>query len=113
MSDKMFRYFYVYSKGGDDLNMEMFPAGPFLDQMLGEYVVLLGENGYQFDIDISDKEAEIYVGSSGYEEDNRQCIYQHQKVFGQIKKHRYKGIYRSEKGKNLFQKLYKSGKQQG
>lgn len=35
MSDKMFRYFYVYSKGGEDLNMEMFPAGPFLDQMLG------------------------------------------------------------------------------
>ena len=65
MSDKMFRYFYVYSKGGDDLNMEMFPAGPFLDQMLGEYVVLLGENGYQFDIDISDKEAEIYVDLQG------------------------------------------------
>lgn len=65
MSDKMFRYFYVYSKDGDDLNMEMFPAGPFLDQMLGEYVVLLGENGYQFDIDISDKEAEIYVDLQG------------------------------------------------
>ena len=65
MSDKMFRYFYVYSKGGEDLNMEMFPAGPFLDQMLGDYVVLLGENGYQFDIDISDKEAEIYVDLQG------------------------------------------------
>ena len=65
MSDKMFRYLYVYSKGGEDLNMEMFPAGPFLDQMLGEYVVLLGENGYQFDIDISDKEAEIYVDLQG------------------------------------------------
>ena len=45
--------------------MEMFPAVPVLDLMLGEYVVLLGENGYQFDIDISDKEAEIYVDLQG------------------------------------------------
>lgn len=65
MSDKMFRYFYVYSKGGDDLNMETFQVGPFLDQMLGEYVVLLGENGYQFNINISDKEAEISVDVQG------------------------------------------------
>lgn len=65
MSDKMFRYFYVYSKGSDALKMETFQAGPFLDQMLGEYMVLLGENGYQFNIDISDKEAEISVDVQG------------------------------------------------
>ena len=33
--------------------------------MLGEYVVLLGENGYQFNINISDKEAEISVDVQG------------------------------------------------
>lgn len=65
MSDKMFRYFYVYSKSSDELNMETFQAGPFLDQMLGEYMVLLGENGYQFNVDISDKEAEISVDVQG------------------------------------------------
>lgn len=65
MSDKMFRYFYVYSKGNDELKMETFPAGSFLDQMLGEYVVLLGENGYQFNINISDREAEISVDVQG------------------------------------------------
>lgn len=65
MSDKMFRYFYVYSKGNDELDMETFPAGPFLDQMLGEYVVLFGENGYQFNIDISDRDAEISVDVQG------------------------------------------------
>ncbi|MDD6404691.1 MAG: HAMP domain-containing sensor histidine kinase [Clostridiales bacterium] len=65
MSDKMFRYFYVYSKGGDELRMETFPAGPFLEQMLGEYAVLLGEKGYKFNIDISDKKAEIRVDVQG------------------------------------------------
>lgn len=65
MSDKMFRYFYVYSKSSDELKMETFQAAPFLDQMLGEYMVLLGENGYQFNIDISDKDAEISVDVQG------------------------------------------------
>lgn len=65
MSDKMFRYFYVYSKSSDELNMETFQAGPFLNQMLGEYMVLLGENGYQFNVDISDREAEISVDVQG------------------------------------------------
>lgn len=65
MSDKMFRYFYVYSKGSDELKMETFQAGTFLSQMLGEYMVLLGENGYQFNMDISDKEAEISVDVQG------------------------------------------------
>ena len=45
--------------------METFPAGPFLEQMLGEYAVLLGEKGYKFNIDISDKEAEIRVDVQG------------------------------------------------
>lgn len=65
MSDKMFRYFYVYSKSSDELKMETFQAAPFLDQMLGEYMVLLGENGYQFNLDISDKDAEISVDVQG------------------------------------------------
>lgn len=65
LSDKMFRYFYVYSKADDDLKMETFPAADFLNQMLGEYVVLLGENGYEFNINISDKPAEICVDVQG------------------------------------------------
>ena len=65
MSDKMFRYFYVYSKSSDELNMETFQAGPFLNQMLGENMVLRGENGYQFNVDISDREAEISVDVQG------------------------------------------------
>lgn len=65
MSDKMFRYFYVYSKGGDELKLEIFPAGDFLGQMIGEYVVLLGENGYEFNINMSDKEADICVDVQG------------------------------------------------
>lgn len=65
MSDKMFRYFYVYSKSSDELNMEKFQAGPFLSQMLGEYMVLLEENGYQFNMNISDMEAEISVDVQG------------------------------------------------
>ena len=81
--------------------------------MLGEYVVLLGENGYQFDIDISDKEAEIYVDLQGMKRITDNVFTNIRKYSDKSKMHRYKGIYRSEKGKNLFQKLYKSGKQQG
>lgn len=65
MSDKMFRYFYVYSKSDDDLKLETFPAGDFLGQMLGEYVVLYSENGYEFNVNISDKEAELYIDVQG------------------------------------------------
>lgn len=65
LSDKMFRYFYVYSKSDDDLKLESFPAADFLRQMLGEYVVLLEESGYEFNIDISEKPAELCVDVQG------------------------------------------------
>lgn len=61
LSDKMFRYFYVYSKNGDELTPETFPAEDFLNQMLGEYVVLLGESGYDIRTDMSGKAAEVCV----------------------------------------------------
>lgn len=65
MSDKMFRYFYVYSKGDEELNMEVLPAAPLFEQMIGEYIVLLEEKGFRFNVSASDKEASVRVDVQG------------------------------------------------
>lgn len=65
LSDKMFRYFYVYSKGEETLNMETFDAGDFLNQMLGEYVLLMEDNGFIFNRENTAEDAKISVDVQG------------------------------------------------
>lgn len=48
LSDKLFRYFFVYSGHTDKLKMEMFDAKELFQQMVGEYIILLEEKGITF-----------------------------------------------------------------
>lgn len=48
LSDKLFRYFFVYSVHTDKLKMEMFDAKELFQQMVGEYIILLEERGITF-----------------------------------------------------------------
>jgi signal transduction histidine kinase len=50
LSDKLFRYFFVYSGKKDDLNFEIYDATELFQQMLGEYIILLREKGYEFKV---------------------------------------------------------------
>lgn len=48
LSDKLFRYFFVYSGHTDKLKMEIFDAKELFQQMVGEYIILLEEKGITF-----------------------------------------------------------------
>lgn len=48
LSDKLFRYFFVYSGHTDKLKMELFDAKELFQQMVGEYIILLEEKGITF-----------------------------------------------------------------
>lgn len=61
LSDKLFRYFYVYSKGDDNIVLEEFDAAGLFDQLIGEYVILLEEKGYTFKIDTFNHAANIKI----------------------------------------------------
>lgn len=45
LSDDMFRYFLLFG-GKIDLDMQDYPAGTLLEQMLSEHILLLRESGY-------------------------------------------------------------------
>jgi signal transduction histidine kinase len=63
LSDKLFRYFFVYSGKKDDLNFEIYDADDLFQQMLGEYIILLREKGYIFNVDRLKEKANIKVDS--------------------------------------------------
>lgn len=61
LSDKLFKYFYVYKKSEDALEVEEFNAAALFDQLIAEYVVLLEEQGFNFKIDTGNRDAVIKV----------------------------------------------------
>lgn len=61
LSDKLFKYFYVYSKSDDNIVLEEFDAAGLFDQLVGEYVILLEEKGFTFKIDTFNHAANIKV----------------------------------------------------
>lgn len=61
LSDKLFRYFYVYSKDDDKIELEEFEASSLFNQLIGEYVILLEEKGFTFKIDTFNHSASIKV----------------------------------------------------
>ena len=61
LSDKLFRYFFVYSGHTDELKMEKFPAKEFFQQMIGEYMCLLEEKGITFQIKTEDNSPKIQI----------------------------------------------------
>ncbi|MGN0393778.1 MAG: histidine kinase dimerization/phospho-acceptor domain-containing protein [Coprococcus sp.] len=61
LSDKLFRYFYVYTKSDDTLEFEEFDAAGLFDQLITEYVILLEEKGFNFKIDTGKRDAIIKV----------------------------------------------------
>jgi signal transduction histidine kinase len=66
LSDKMFRYFYVYSHDRESLTFERFEAGDFLEQTLGEYAVLLSESGYKCRLEALQGKAYMSVDVQGF-----------------------------------------------
>lgn len=48
LSDKLFKYFYVYSEGKDSITLEKYRVNELFDQMIGEHIVLLSDEGFQF-----------------------------------------------------------------
>ena len=61
LSDKLFRYFFVYSGHTDELKMEKFPAKEFFRQMIGEYMCLLEEKGITFQIKTEDNSPKMQI----------------------------------------------------
>lgn len=61
LSDKLFRYFFVYSGHTDELKMETFHAKEFFQQMIGEYMCLLEEKGITFHVKTEDHSPDIQV----------------------------------------------------
>lgn len=61
LSDKLFRYFYVYSKSDDNLVLEEFEVSALFDQLVGEYVILLEDKGFHFKIDTLSQSVNIKV----------------------------------------------------
>ena len=61
LSDKLFRYFFVYSGHTDELKMEVYHAKEFFQQMIGEYMCLLEEKGITFRITTEDNSPMIKV----------------------------------------------------
>lgn len=50
LSDKLFRYFFVYSRTDEEMKLEEYDAANLLQQLLGEYIILLEEKGFTFTI---------------------------------------------------------------
>lgn len=61
LSDKLFRYFYVYSKSDENLVLEEFEVSALFDQLVGEYVILLEDKGFHFKIDTLSQSVNIKV----------------------------------------------------
>ena len=61
LSDKLFRYFFVYSGHTDELKMEVYHAKEFFRQMIGEYMCLLEEKGITFRITTEDNSPLIKI----------------------------------------------------
>lgn len=61
LSDKLFRYFFVYSGHTDELKMEKFPAKEFFQQMIGEYMCLLEEKGITFQVKTENNSPKIQI----------------------------------------------------
>lgn len=61
LSDKLFRYFFVYSGHTDELKMEIYQAKEFLQQMVVEYMCLLEEKGITFRVTTEDNSPRIQI----------------------------------------------------
>ncbi len=59
LSDKLFKYFFVYSKSEDKINLEKFDAVELFNQMVGEYIVLLEDKGFTFKTETFDQKVDI------------------------------------------------------
>lgn len=61
LSDKLFRYFFVYSHADEKLEVEEYDAAELLQQLLGEYIILLEEKGFTFSVQDIDSEIKLRV----------------------------------------------------
>jgi signal transduction histidine kinase len=61
MSDKLFNFFFVYSKSDMEIKLEEYNAVTLLQQMIGEFVVLYEEQGFRFDVSGLNQEVLIRV----------------------------------------------------
>lgn len=50
LTDTMFRYFYVYGKDNTDFAISKYDAKQLLDQLLGEYIVELMQEGFNVEV---------------------------------------------------------------
>ncbi|MBR5448628.1 MAG: HAMP domain-containing protein [Clostridia bacterium] len=53
LSDDMFSYFLLFGGGAAEVDMQDYDAGTLVDQMLSEHVLLLTEQGYTVETDMS------------------------------------------------------------
>lgn len=51
LSDKLFEYFTVFNTNEDDLELESFDGNELLEQLVGEQIFILEDNGFNFQID--------------------------------------------------------------
>lgn len=51
LSDKLFEYFTVFKTDEDDLELETFNGNELIDQLIDEQLLILQNNGFQFQLD--------------------------------------------------------------
>lgn len=51
LSDKLFEYFTVFNTNDDNLELEAFDGNELLEQLVGEQIFILEDNGFNFQID--------------------------------------------------------------
>ncbi len=61
LSDDMFQYFLVFGKREIQLTFDSYPATDVIHHMLDEYIILLSENGYNFENSLDLEGGEICV----------------------------------------------------
>ncbi len=64
LSDDLFAYFLLFGTGAADINKEEYEVRMLFDQMLSEHVLLLREQGYLVEFDISEPSAKISTDPS-------------------------------------------------
>ena len=61
LSDKLFKYFYVYTESSEELKLEEYDIHELFSQMIEEYVILLQEKGITFNELPCEESAKIRV----------------------------------------------------
>ncbi len=59
LSDKLFRYFYVFGNSNEKIETEKYEASLLFNQVIGEYAFLLSEKGY--DIRLADIDSDCFI----------------------------------------------------